>query len=123
MRLASPEQSEPKSSTQRGSSASPAYSRHRKRVASGLRKRETTWQAIRHALWSTDYMSLGMLALYTLLDIIFIKDVKSSFGILQMNIMMAIGIIAFTMWYDQTGSKIAHIFRSFYILPVGYMMY
>jgi membrane-associated phospholipid phosphatase len=68
-------------------------------------------------------MSLAMLLLYTLLDIIFIRDVKSSFGILQINILIVIAILAFAMWYDQTGSKIARVFRSFYILPVGYMMY
>jgi membrane-associated phospholipid phosphatase len=92
-------------------------------VAIGVHKRESAWQAIRNALWSTDYMTLGMLILYTMLDIIFIKDVKSSFGILQINIMIIIGIIGFVLWYDQTGSKIAHVFRSFYILPVGYMLY
>lgn len=95
----------------------------RSRVANGIRERETTWQTIRASLWSTEYLCLAMLVLYTLLDLIFIRQVKSSFAILQMNIITIVGIFAFAMWYDQTGSRIAHIFRSFYILPVGYMMY
>ncbi len=95
----------------------------RSRVASGIRERETTWQTIRASLWSTEYLCLAMLLLYTILDLIFIRQVKSSFAILQMNIITIVGIFAFAMWYDQTGSRIAHIFRSFYILPVGYMMY
>ena len=95
----------------------------RSRVVSGDRSRESNWEAIRASLWSTEYIALGMLLLYTLLDIIFIKQVKASFGILQINIIVMVGILAFAMWYDQTGSRIAHLFRSFYILPVGYMMY
>lgn len=78
---------------------------------------------IRASLWSTEYLTLGMLILYTILDLIFIRQVKSSFGILQINIITMVGILAFAMWYDQTGMRIAHIVRSFYILPVGYMMY
>jgi membrane-associated phospholipid phosphatase len=78
---------------------------------------------IRASLWSTDYLALAMLVFYTVLDIIFIKQVKSSFGILQINLFTMLGILAVAMWYDQTGNRIAHIFRSFYILPVGYMMY
>jgi len=95
----------------------------RSRVASGNKKRESTWEMIRASLWSTDYLALGMLVIYTLLDIIFIKQVKSSFGVLQINIFTMLGILAVAMWYDQTGNRIAHLFRSFYILPVGYMMY
>jgi len=95
----------------------------RSRVAAGIRTRETTWETIRASLWSTEYLSLGMLLLYTLLDIIFIRQVKASFGILQINLIVMVGILAFAMWYDQTGSRIPHLFRSFYILPVGYMMY
>ncbi len=68
-------------------------------------------------------MSLGMLAIYTLLDLVFITQVRGSLGILQANILAAIAIIAFCVWYDQTGSRIALVLRSFYILPVGYMMY
>lgn len=92
-------------------------------MAQGIRRRETTWETIQASLWSTEYMCLGILLLYTVLDIIFIKEVKSSFGILQINFITMIGILAFAMWYDQTGSRFAHIIRSFYILPVGYMMY
>lgn len=95
----------------------------RTRVASGNKKRESTWEMIRASLWSTDYLALALLIVYTLLDIIFIKQVKSSFAILQINIYTMFGILAVAMWYDQTGNRIAHIFRSFYILPVGYMMY
>ncbi|MEO5928741.1 MAG: phosphatase PAP2 family protein [Candidatus Kapaibacterium sp.] len=95
----------------------------RLRVAEGNRKRETTWEMVRASLWSTEYIALGMLVVYTVLDLIYIKQVKLGFGILQANILIALAIFAFAMWYDQTGSKIAHIFRSFYILPVGYMMY
>lgn len=95
----------------------------RTRVASGIRRRETTWETIRAALWSTDYICLAMLLLYTLLDLFFIRQVKSSFGLLQINIITMVGILAFAMWYDQAGSRIAHLFRSFYILPVGYMLY
>jgi membrane-associated phospholipid phosphatase len=95
----------------------------RTRVANGNRTRETTWEMIRASLWSTDYLALALLVIYTLLDIIFIKQVKSSFAILQINIYTMLGIFAVAMWYDQTGNRIAHIFRSFYILPVGYMMY
>ena len=68
-------------------------------------------------------MSLGILALYTILDIIFITEAPRAFGTLQVNILVATAIIACCVWYDQTGSRIALIFRSFYILPVGYMMY
>jgi membrane-associated phospholipid phosphatase len=95
----------------------------RTRVANGNKKRESTWEMIRASLWSTDYLALVLLIIYTLLDIIFIKQVKSSFAILQINIYTMLGILAVAMWYDQTGNRIAHIFRSFYILPVGYMMY
>ncbi len=95
----------------------------RLRVASGNRSRENGWQLLRAALWSTDYLALGMLLLYTALDIIFIRHVNGSFGILQMNITTMVGIVAVAMWYDQTGHRVAHVFRSFYILPVGYMMY
>lgn len=95
----------------------------RSRVASGNRSRESTWQWIRASLWSTDYLALGMLLLYTALDIAFIRSVKGSFGILQINLFTMVGILAVAMWYDQTGNRIAHVFRSFYILPVGYMMY
>jgi len=76
-----------------------------------------------HSLWSTDVMTLGMLLLYTLLDIIFITQVKSSFGILQANIATMVSIIAVAMWYDQSGTRVAHIVRNFLILPVGYMLY
>jgi membrane-associated phospholipid phosphatase len=68
-------------------------------------------------------MSIGILLFYTTLDLIFIRQVKSSFSILQINLLVLIAIVAFAMWYDQTGSKVARLFRSFYILPVGYMMY
>jgi membrane-associated phospholipid phosphatase len=68
-------------------------------------------------------MSIGILLFYTTLDVIFIHRVESSFNILQINILVIIAIVAFAMWYDQTGSKVARVFRSFYILPVGYMMY
>ncbi len=68
-------------------------------------------------------MSLFMLVLYTLLDVIFIREVKGAFGILQQNLLAIVAIVGFAMWYDQTGSRIPYIFRSFYILPVGYMMY
>jgi membrane-associated phospholipid phosphatase len=95
----------------------------RKRVSEGERRRESGWQKLRHSLWSTEYMSLAMLCLYTLLDIIFIREVKGAFGILQQNLLAIVAIIGFAMWYDQTGSRIPYIFRSFYILPVGYMMY
>lgn len=74
-------------------------------------------------MWSTEYMTLGMIALYTVLDIIYIRHVKQSFGILQMNISVALMIIASAMWYEQTRTRIAFIFRSFYVLPVGYMLY
>ncbi|HVZ39723.1 MAG TPA: phosphatase PAP2 family protein [Candidatus Kapabacteria bacterium] len=95
----------------------------RSRIARGERRRENGWQAIRASLWSTDYLALGMLVLYTLLDLVFIKQVKSGFGILQINIFTIAGVIALASWYDQTGNRIALLFRSFYILPVGYMMY
>ncbi|MGE3801649.1 MAG: phosphatase PAP2 family protein [Candidatus Kapaibacterium sp.] len=95
----------------------------RARVQQGEKRTETTFEAIRNSLWSTDWMSLGMLSLYTLLDIIFITEVRSSFGLLQVNILVGVTIIACCVWYDQTGSRIALLFRSFYILPVGYMMY
>ena len=68
-------------------------------------------------------MSLGMIVLYTLLDLIFITHVRGSLGILQANILTGFAIIAFCVWHDQTGSRIALLIRSFYILPVGYMMY
>ena len=68
-------------------------------------------------------MSLGMIAIYTILDIIYIQHVEQSFGILQMNISVALAIVASAMWYQQTRSRVAFIFRSFYILPVGYMLY
>jgi membrane-associated phospholipid phosphatase len=64
-----------------------------------------------------------MLALYTILDIIFIQRVTGSFGILQMNISVMIAIVASAMWFEQTRARLPYIFRSFYILPVGYMMY
>lgn len=95
----------------------------RKRVSEGRRERENSWQRIRATLWSTEYMSLAMLLLYTVLDLIFIKEVKGAFGILQQNVLAIVAILGFAMWYDQTGSRFAYIFRSFYILPVGYMMY
>ncbi len=95
----------------------------RSRVANGIRKRESTLDILRESLWSTEYLSLGILFLYTLLDIIFIREVRFSFGILQINVMIAVGIVAFAMWYDQTGNRVAYILRSFYILPVGYLMY
>ena len=78
---------------------------------------------IRHSLWSTDWMSLGMLILYTILDLVFITQVRGSLGILQANILAAIAVVAFCVWYDQTGSRTALVLRSFYILPLGYMMY
>lgn len=64
-----------------------------------------------------------MLLLYTVLDIIFLPTVKSPFETLQINILVGIATIGFAMWYDQTGERVPHIFRSFYILPVGYMFY
>jgi membrane-associated phospholipid phosphatase len=72
---------------------------------------------------STEYMSLAMLALYSALDLCFITRIHSSVAILQVNLITAAAIIAFAMWYEQTGSKLADILRSFYILPVGYMLY
>lgn len=78
---------------------------------------------IRNSLWSTDWMSLGMVALFTVLDLVFITRVRGSFGILQSNILIMVAVIAFCVWYDQTGSRVARVFRSFYILPVGYLMY
>lgn len=78
---------------------------------------------IRYSLWSTEWMALGMVTLFTLLDLIFITHVRGSFGILQTNILTAVAIISFCVWYDQTGSRVALVLRSFYILPVGYLMY
>lgn len=78
---------------------------------------------IRYSLWSTDWMCLGMIGLFTLLDLIFITSVRGSFGILQTNILLTFAIVAFCVWYDQTGSRVALVLRSFYILPVGYLMY
>ena len=95
----------------------------RRRVSAGDRRDETPLEVIRNSLWSTDWMSLGILALYTLLNIIFITEAPRAFGTLQVNILVAIAIIACCVWYDQTGARIALIFRSFYVLPVGYMMY
>lgn len=95
----------------------------RARVHRGDRRNETTSEMILHSLWSTDWMSLGLITLFTLLDIIFITQVRSSLGILQVNILTGIAIVAFCVWYDQTGSRVALVLRSFYILPVGYMMY
>jgi len=95
----------------------------RLRVVGGDRSREGLRDTLRHALWSIDYMTLATLALYTVLDIIFIREVMSSFGIVQINILTMIAVLAFAIWYDQSGSRIALIVRSFYILPVGYMMY
>jgi membrane-associated phospholipid phosphatase len=68
-------------------------------------------------------MSLGMLLLYSILDVAFFAKIPSSVAILQINIVTAAAIIAFAMWYDQTGNTYAHALRSFYILPVGYMLY
>ena len=51
-------------------------------------------------------MSLAMIALYTVLDIVFINRVKSSFGILQMNILVAMLCIGCAMWYEQTRSTV-----------------
>lgn len=64
-----------------------------------------------------------MIGLYTLLDLIFIQHVKASFAILQINLSVAVAIIASAMWYQQTRARVALIFRSFYILPVAYMLY
>lgn len=105
------------------SRTSPAYSRMRQRVSEGEKRTETTAEMIRNSLWSTDWLSLGMLAFYTLLNLIFITEAPRSFGTLQVNILVGVAIIACTVWYDQTGSRTAFILRSFYILPVGYMMY
>lgn len=68
-------------------------------------------------------MSLSMLALYLILDLIFIREVKGSFGIVQVNLLAMIAVVAFATWYDQSGSSLALTIRSFYILPLGYMMY
>lgn len=89
----------------------------------GDRSRESLRDTLRHALRSIDYLALTLLAVYTILDIVFIRDVQSSFGVLQINILSMIGVIAFATWYDQSGSRLALIIRSFYILPVGYMLY
>ncbi len=114
---------ERKNSRQGSSRTSPAYSRMRERISKGERRSESTWETIRNSLWSTDWMTLGMLSLYTLLNIIFITEAPRSFGTLQVNILVGVAIVACTVWYDQTGSRVALIMRSFYILPVGYMMY
>ncbi len=95
----------------------------RLRVADGRKTRESFLEMLRQSLWSTEYLTLFMLFLYTALDLIFISQVKSSFAILQMNLLVAVATVAFAMWYDQTGQRVPHIFRSFYILPVGYMFY
>ena len=95
----------------------------RRRQAAVRRATRDTKDLFRASLWSTEYMTLGMIALYTLLDIIFIQHVKGSFGILQMNLSVMLAIVASAMWYQQTRSRIAFIFRSFYVLPVGYMLY
>ncbi len=95
----------------------------RHRVSLGEKRSETTFETIKNSLWSTDWISLGLLAIYTLLNIIFITEAPRAFGTLQVNILVGVAIIACTVWYDQTGSKVALVLRSFYILPVGYMMY
>src|SRR5688500_9758688 len=96
----------PKSSHPMSSRTSPAYARLRARVSGGNRKNETAFETIRHSLWSTDWMTLVMLAIYTLLDIIFITVAPQSLGVLQGNILVAVAIVACTVWYDQTGSRI-----------------
>ncbi len=83
--------------------ASPAYTRMRSRVASGIKTRETTWETIRASLWSTEYLSLGMLLLYTLLDIIFIRQVKASFGILQINLHDIEASVQEVLWAKEAG--------------------
>lgn len=95
----------------------------RSRVSGGDRSREGFFATLRHSLWSVDYMSLAMLFLYLVLDLIFIREVKSSFGIVQINLLAMIAVAAFATWYDQSGSPLALTIRSFYILPLGYMMY
>lgn len=64
-----------------------------------------------------------MLLLYTLLDVVFLERISSPLAVLQINLVTATAIIAFAMWYDQTGNRIAFALRSFYILPVGYTLY
>jgi membrane-associated phospholipid phosphatase len=97
--------------------------RMRGRVHRGDRSRETLLESMRQGLWSTEYLTLFMLLLFMVLDLVFIRQVKSSFGILQINITTIVSVIAIAMWHDQTGTRLAHIIRSFYILPVGYMLY
>jgi membrane-associated phospholipid phosphatase len=89
-------------------------------VIVGDRRRESFGAAVRHALWSIDYMSLAMLLLYS---VVFFREVPGSLGILQINILSIIAVVAFAMWYDQSGTRFALVARSFYILPLGYMMY
>lgn len=92
-------------------------------MAAGNRERENLWGALRHALWSTEYLTLFMLAVYTTLCLIFLPSIASPFAILQLNILVAVATVAIPLWYDQTGGRLAHIFRSFYVLPIGYMFY
>ena len=104
--------------------SSDSHARGQRRSRARVRRpTRSGWELFRASLWSTEYLSLGMIALYTLLDIVFIRQVEGSFGILQMNLSVALAIIASAMWYQQTRVRIALIFRSFYILPVAYMLY
>jgi membrane-associated phospholipid phosphatase len=78
---------------------------------------------LRRILWGFDYLSLGILGIYTLLAVVFVDRVPSSTTIIAVNLLSLCAIVAVAVWFQRTGSRIAAVLRSFYVLPLGYMLY
>ncbi len=78
---------------------------------------------VRRALWSTELMTLGLLLLYTLLDLYLFAEVTNPVGHVLTNLGVAAMVVGFAVWYERTGNRVAYFLRSFYVLPVIYLGY
>lgn len=79
---------------------------------------------LREVLNIADVYTLAMLAIYTVLAIIFYPYLNNAINLIQLNIMIAIGIISVATAASKfNAGKLFHLFRRIYIVPVIFLIY
>lgn len=78
---------------------------------------------LRASMWSTEVMTLAMLLLFTMLNTWLFASVQKPLNIYVTNTIVAVGLVSISVWYQTTGNRLAYLLRSFYVLPIIFMMY
>ena len=78
---------------------------------------------IKTYFYSHDYMCFGIVSIYTILDLIFFKQINNSLIVLILNLLILISIILIAIKHNELNSKLTYFLHSFYIVPVFYLGY